>query len=309
MGFRSKRRFGVLLGKGSGIFLLVMLLFAGLVGAVLAQRAVITDEDLENTATNDGEVFPAEYSGHTVGINGSAGDVIGQNSKIYVDAGGDEDALHFGFVPAGSGIIGYVIIYIDSVDGGFNSTVPLTADGSNLHEHGIAATGGSDLYFAPNFYADYAVSLTSQAGHLYELADDNSLNNLKSVNLQEGQSDHEGEYEIDFLMSDIGLTEGGAFKYVVTLVYPQTNLVYRYNEFQGVSLDTFNYDGNWKGDTTTTESFNLMDDDYNLFSAGGPTHVGSLAARARSVESGVVVLLWPLLLALLTVPFLLRRRW
>ncbi|MFW5942547.1 MAG: hypothetical protein ACOCXI_12155, partial [Chloroflexota bacterium] len=107
-----------------------------------------------------------------------------------------------------------------------------------------------------------------------------------------------------FPMSDVGLPEGGSFKYVATSVH--YTVTARYNEFHGVSQTT--YDEHWPGGPWTSADFSLQEDDFNVFYTADPTRVGFVKTEASSIGGGDAFLLWPLLLALLTVPLLLRRR-
>ncbi|MFW5941197.1 MAG: hypothetical protein ACOCXI_05320, partial [Chloroflexota bacterium] len=107
-----------------------------------------------------------------------------------------------------------------------------------------------------------------------------------------------------FPMSDVGLPEGGSFKYVATSMYYLATD--RFNEFHGVSQAT--YDASWPGGPSTSDDFVLQEGDFNEFYTGNPNRVGLVSTEAKSASSREIFLVWPLLLVLLTAPLLLRRR-
>ncbi|MFW5941949.1 MAG: hypothetical protein ACOCXI_09120, partial [Chloroflexota bacterium] len=199
--------------------LLVLIMTGGLQSAVWAEPTLIVDSTEGTTAFADGTVNPTEYSGYSVGINNGGGNIIGVDSKIYVDSGGADETVHFGLVPAeNANFSTYVIIYIDSVDGGFSSTVTLEDDADYMRAavSGYQSGQSMNLFFAPDFAADFAVAVSAQDGYLFQLNDggDNSLTELTTINLQPVGQSTAGAFEFYFPMSDVGLPEGGSFKYV-----------------------------------------------------------------------------------------------
>jgi PEP-CTERM motif len=134
-----------------------------------------------------------------------------------------------------------LVIYIDSVSGGFSTTSGFNDQNDSLRRSisGVGGFGRSTVNFAPGFQADYAISLGVNGpnfGGLWGLAngDGNSLNFITSVNLSPNNDTGASSYSFSFDLSQIGLTpnQGGSFNFVATVV---SESGYRSNETIGNS--------------------------------------------------------------------------
>ena len=123
--------------------------------------------EFDNTATNDGTINPGEYAAFSSGINTGFGNVIGKDSKLFIDSGAD-GRLNFGFLKgsATQEFDNLMVIYIDSVPGGLNSLATIT-DKSTRERAAISGkgeiSGSSALTFAPGFTADYAIAISAKS--------------------------------------------------------------------------------------------------------------------------------------------------
>ncbi len=205
------------------------------------------------TADPDGAIDPGEYVASTTGINAGFGDRIGQNSLFYMNSGAD-GRINFAFHSLSpwptTGPYG-VVIFIDSLAGGFASTMELT-DTADLGRRLVSGKGTSgqraDLYFAPGFRADYAISLQHDFAGIYEL-NSSSLNLINGADLGV-ETDilggdevcyriDDGSFELkvrefEARLSHFGVQPGDSLAMVVTML--QGDIPYRFNEFVGVDL-------------------------------------------------------------------------
>jgi hypothetical protein len=274
-----------------------------------ATPASITDTT-PGTAVVDGTIDPAEYSAYTEGINRSAGGIIGEGAKLYIDSGGPLDEIVFGIEPTPtSQLSDYVVIYIDSIGGGVANTAGL-ADKTDYFTKAISGTedhGSAHLHFAPGFAADYALAINYTGARLYQLAEggDGSLNFIGSANLTPEDNISAGQYEFNIAMSDIGIIAGDSFRYVATLTYPSYPGFFRFSEFNGVSQAT--YDAN---SADLQDDFHLASGDYHTFTTMSPTAVGQLNSRSSLLSgSGTLSALFLVVLPLATCSlYVVRRR-
>ncbi len=185
---------------------------------------------------------------HTYVGNGATGfsGYLGQGSlTITRDAQND---LTFSLAPHGGNLGGGnvangVVLYIDSVPGGFADTSALSDNGDPGHEIISGANTGTNskingknpasrslVTFAPGFKADYAISFEGSFVGLFKLAagKDNSLIYVMGA----GQTN--APYTITILGSKIGINPGGSFKFVGTLI--STANAYRSNETLGPTV-------------------------------------------------------------------------
>lgn len=133
-----------------------------LVTPALAAPAIIVD-NTSSTATNNGTVGAGEYVGFTAGINSGFGNVIGSNSQLHVDSDSTGN-LNFGLVTGGGSFNDAMVIYVDSVAGGFSSTSTFNDTGGGTDAcrkaiSGYDGTNRSTLNFASGFEADYAICM------------------------------------------------------------------------------------------------------------------------------------------------------
>lgn len=202
--------------------------------SVDAQLVTITDATL-GTSTRDGTLNAGEYGSLTYFSSGSGsgfGNVLfGSGGKLYWDSslGG---GLNFGVQLGGGGLNDAGVIYIDSVSGGLNNTTTIEDTGDSGRS-AISGDGGgnqSELTFAAGFNADYAITIENGFSGLFKINGDGSLTFQTSLQLTptgSGPQQREGE----LLLSDIGLSTGGSFKYVGT--YLNSGNAYRSDELNG----------------------------------------------------------------------------
>ncbi|MEM8874812.1 MAG: hypothetical protein AAGD32_11215 [Planctomycetota bacterium] len=187
------------------------------------------------TAVNDGIVgLPGEYSQSTAGINSGFGDVIGLGSSFAIDSD-TAGNVNIGIASAGS-FNDAAVIYIDSIGGvGLNSTTTIE-DTSDPGRSAISGDGGgneSEITFAPTFFADFAIAIDTGFAGLFQINSDGSLTFVASANRNAADSNNT---EIDFNLSNIGLSAGDSFDFVVT--YLNSSNAFRSDEFVGVSGTT-----------------------------------------------------------------------
>jgi hypothetical protein len=224
-----------------------------------AQQNTIVDNTLGG-ATRDGTVVGAEYVGGAAGVHSGFGNVIGSSSFLYLDSDNSGN-LFIGIDLGGGGWNDSIVIYIDSVSGGFSDTTTLEDQNDPLR-NAISGDGGgnqSELTFGSEFVPDYAIALRAAdnfAG-LWQLAAGGnlSLNFVASANLTTNGTGQEIELQIS--LANIGIAAGDSFGYVATLLN-QGN-AFRSDEFNGVATTTAN-SGNVGQNPLT-----LGQEDYNVF--------------------------------------------
>lgn len=237
-----------------------------LAGPSLASPISIVDTTA-GSATNDGSIGVGEYVGSSTGINGGFGNVIGSEATLGVDSS-VSGALHFGLTRGSSGFGNQGVIYIDSVAGGFDSTIPLTDtdDGLRRMMSGSSPNNSSDLTFAPGFTADYAIGIQNDFAGLWLLQAGTNHIFVKSVNLTSvpPSDPNAPAFEMDLLLSDIGLVPGGSFKYIASygnVFDGGGDEFFRSDEFQGVAQSTVPSGNIGSG------SLSLAEGDFNTFTS------------------------------------------
>ena len=174
-------------------------------------------------------VDSATYSGNG---NADFGGAIGGGTLTLTDNGTNIT----GTVTRGKGTFNDVlVIYIDSVPGGFTDTAGFADDADGLRKaiSGFSsATNRSTLTFNQGFLPDYAIALgpaSDNFGGLWRLANgqNNSLEFKNSVNLNPSGPNNAPSYTFSFKFSDIGLTSAQGFKLFGTYV---SNTGYRSGE-------------------------------------------------------------------------------
>lgn len=228
--------------------------------ASTAVAATVTIVDTTpGTANNNGVISPGEYAGSSLGINQGSGDIIGVASRLYIDSD-TSGKLSFGLQSAGNNNFGLVVIYIDSQTGGLNSTVPIT-DASDTWRAAISGNGSnsgeSELNFAPDFFADYAIAIAGNSPRLYWILGDGSLFFAGTPTFTR---DNNQVWKMDLSVTNIGIAanSGASFKYVATHIQNTSN-ANRSNEFQGVA------DGSFSGSNIGSNPATLASGDYNVF--------------------------------------------
>ncbi|MBX7212706.1 MAG: ExeM/NucH family extracellular endonuclease, partial [Thermoflexales bacterium] len=202
----------------------------------------ITD-NTATTATRDGAIGAGEYVGYSCGINNGFGNVIGSASKLYVDSS-DTGALNFGLTTGGGGLFDTIVIYIDSVAGGFTDTLQFQ-DNADNHRAAISALGTNgpgraDITFASGFGADYAIAINGGYAGLWQLAAGGANALVWKATLNQNPASGAATMEWDGItLADLGLGAGQSFRYIATYLNPNDGAgVYRSNEFHGVAQST-----------------------------------------------------------------------
>ncbi|MCS6844663.1 MAG: hypothetical protein NZ528_10155 [Caldilineales bacterium] len=264
-----------------GIILFLVLVLT-LATPALAAPATIVD-NTAGSATNDGTVNPGEYVGYTTGINSGFGNVIGSGSQLHIDSASGGN-LHIGLITGGGSFNDAMVIYVDSVSGGYASTSTFddTGDPCRKAISGYDGFNRSILNFAPGFAADYAICMDTTFAGVWQLAGTGSHTYIASASRT---TTTPGHFEMNLTMANLGLAAGGTFKYVATYLNPSN--AYRSDEFHGVAA----YSGGNPGYTTV----NLASGDYNVFtsyatvvvSAGGSSAgYGTLKGAFDAINAG-----------------------
>src|SRR5262249_28136728 len=148
----------------------------------------------------------------------------------------DNGTIITGTVTRGKGTLNDVLVlYIDSVPGGFTDTADFADDADGLRKAISGFSGVSNrstLTFSEGFLPDYAIALgpaSDNFGGLWRLANgkNNSLEFKNSVNLNPSGPNNAPSYTFSFKFSDIGLTSAQGFKLIGTYV---SNTGYRSGE-------------------------------------------------------------------------------
>ena len=203
------------------------------------------NDDTPSTAATDAVIAPNDYVLATNGINDGLLDLIGAASQMYMDS--DSDVLSIGFDSATPWSTPYgAVIYIDSQAGGFASTVQLSdvADRPRRLASGKGQSGErSDLYFAPGFLADYAITLEPGRTRIFELdasahvlingAASNATTDLLGGAHVRYVDDGATVRELRLPLEYLNVAPGDTLRFVVTLL--NGNTAFRANEFVGVA--------------------------------------------------------------------------
>ena len=175
-------------------------------------------------------------SGATYSGNGNTGfgGPIGLGSLQLTDNG---TTVSGQFNRGANGFNDVLVIYIDSVTGGFSSTAGFgdNADGLRRAISGIdSGSNRSTMGFGGGFLPDYAIALgpsSDNFGGLWHLADGgaNSLGYINSVNLSPTGDNSASAYTFSFNLSDIGIIpdSGSTFNLFGTYI---SNSGYRSDE-------------------------------------------------------------------------------
>jgi hypothetical protein len=229
-----------------------------------AQPTNITDTTA-GTAVNNGTVGVGEYVGYSTGINSGFGDVLGATSQLHLDSS-EAGQLNVGMVLGPAGFVDRGVIYLDTMPGGFTSTVPMTDDTDTLRKmiSGLSSNQSADLVFAPGFEADFAIAFNEFFAGVWELRS-GTLHGY-TTNAYINSSDGKLSYEMNLPMWDIGMLPGHTLKYISTYGNPLAGDggdFVRSDEFHGVAASTVT-NGN-PGTNTVT----LASGDYNTFVSYG----------------------------------------
>jgi beta-glucanase (GH16 family) len=227
-------------------------------------------------AAADGIIGADEYAGSLSGINSGIGGRLGAAAQLYLnsDASGRLFLALHGASAWPTQTSDGVVIYVDSVTGGFTSTIALRdhADlGRALTSGKGRATGtGSQLYFADGFAADYAIFLQDTFAGIFRLgAASHTFVTGASLNAATdvfgGDSIHYVRSatdptirELRVRLADLGVAQGDGFGAVATILNGDTGV--RYNEFLGVATG-----GWWDATPSTSSAVQLHPGDFFRF--------------------------------------------
>jgi hypothetical protein len=216
------------------------------------------------------------YAGN--GATGFGGPV-GNGSVSLSDDGTNLTAT---FNPSGGFTGNDLVVYIDSVAGGFadNSTFFDNNDGGRTAVSGnnTGNPSASLVSFPAGFGADYALEFENNVfTGLFQLASGggNSLGFVTGATPTSG-----GPYTVTFPLSDIGVSAGGTFFFDGTLI---STSAYRSNETIGSSITVPDNGGDapnagFNGSTTFT-----AEDAYTTSAVPEPTSLGLLGLGALAL--------------------------
>jgi hypothetical protein len=172
----------------------------------------------------------ATFSGNG---NSGFGGPVGLGSLTLTDNG----TTVFGTINKGpNGFNDVLVIYIDSVAGGFADTSTLSDNGDGLRKAISGFDGGnrSLMTFAGGFSPDYALALgpsSDNFGGLWQLASGgaNSLPFVNSANLNPTGNNNSPTYTFSFNVSDLGIVPGSGATFQLFGTYT-SNTGYRSDE-------------------------------------------------------------------------------
>lgn len=184
------------------------------------------------------------YNGN--GLTGFGG-VLGNGSLTVssTQSSATDGNITFTFNPSGTFNNNDVVLYIDSVAGGLSDTSSLVDNGDpareaisgyNANNTNVTPNGPTrtQVNFAQGFGADYAISFQNNAA-IGVFSVPSPGNNF--LNFVTGQTPtNGGPYTVTVTDAQLGLTPGGTFSFVGTLIDP--NAAYRSNETLGTSVTT-----------------------------------------------------------------------
>ncbi|MAY74029.1 MAG: hypothetical protein CMJ31_04745 [Phycisphaerae bacterium] len=151
-------------------------------------------------------------------------------------------------------------IYVDSVAGGINDTTGLTDSQDNGRGILSGGNGVSDLGFAAGFNADYGITFDQFFSGIFGLtpADPANLDFVAGIGTDMSRSPEDAVWTASFNLSQIGLTAGDSFTFVLTYGNGGN---YRSGEFIGANPDQGSYPD---GGNIGANFFQLGDNDYVL---------------------------------------------
>jgi hypothetical protein len=178
----------------------------------------------------------AGFATAAVSFNGNGasgfGGTLGNGSLSLSDSAGNLTAT---FNPSGGFGGNDVVVYIDSIPGGFSDTSSFSDNGDGGRTAVSAANTGNPsrelITFPTGFKADYALEFENNTFiGLFGLAagGNNSLSYVTGTGPASG-----GPYTVSFPLSDIGLTPGQSFSFVGDLI---STTAYGSNETIGSSV-------------------------------------------------------------------------
>lgn len=152
------------------------------------------------------------YNGNT---NSGFGGAIGGGS---LSINNDEVEITLIFNRGASPLDSIGVIYIDSKEGGYTSTLNFTDDTSPFRR-AISTRNGSinpTVFFPSGFEADYAVAFDSQQAILYEIVENGSHVQRYNGSLTPVDDSSASTHDFDFIYTELDISEGERFDFVVT---------------------------------------------------------------------------------------------
>lgn len=219
------------------------------------------------------------YNGN--GANGFGGTLGSGSLTISSDptGNGGSGTVTFTLTPSGTFNSNDVVVYIDSMAGGFSNTSTFNdqGDGGRTAISGVSSNGRTQATFASGFGADYAVGFQNNTfTGVFGLASggNNSLNYITGNTPTSG-----GPYAVTVNDSDLGLTSNGSIKFVATLISTDA---YRSNEAIG-NIGNVAANPGYTGPITFS--------DYQTFSLSPTSEPGSLMTLllGAALLGGIVV--------------------
>jgi hypothetical protein len=198
----------------------------------------------EPAPTVDGKVFEGEYEAWARGINKSFGDRIGMRSRIYLRSSAPAGSLFIGI----RSVNGFpdnekdgVVLYIDSVAGGFGSTADLSDYGSVpralVSGMGTKTKQRAVITFPSGFRPDYAIYIRYHDAGVFRLgAEYHDLLGASQANATTGDvkyvQSNGTNLEVQVYLDTLGLTPRAPVRFIATLLNGED--AYRSDEFIGV---------------------------------------------------------------------------
>ena len=175
------RQISPVMRRCDGLLAAVLFLF-GLVISEAAPLQHITDTTM-GRSVRDGAINAGEYgnlslftTGTGDSFGGALGDVFGETSRIYLDSD-TSGVVNLGLQLGGHNLTEVnqhgIVIYIDSVVGGFSDTTLIDDNADNgrgaISGNG-SVSGESEIHFSGGFQADYAIAIEENFSGLFQLA-------------------------------------------------------------------------------------------------------------------------------------------
>jgi len=238
-----------------------------------------------------GSVSVAGFPGFSTGINEGFGGIIGSASGRDSRMAFDSDVLGgltlgLDTVSSCANTMNVVVVYLDTVAGGFATTSGFT-DAGDRHRAAISGmnAGGTraNLSFAPGFEADFAIAFdhgnSGEFAGLWRLVDAGEHELVATLNMNAvcPVSAAPQGVEIDgFDLGQLGLVPGDGFDYVATVLNPDS--AFRGNEFHGVASGRFPSNPGM-ADTT------LEADEFVRFVSTRPVLINEVEADTPSTDT------------------------
>jgi hypothetical protein len=161
-------------------------------------------------------VFMADCQGQLISGNGATGfgGTVGNGTINFTN---DGTTLNATFTRGGGNLNDAVVLYIDSVAGGFNNTSSFTDFGDPLRT-AITGNSGSVANFVSGFSADYAIAFDQGFGGLWQLVSGGSHNFISSVGLSPTDNPSSATHAFSVNMSSFGINPGDSFRLVGTYI-------------------------------------------------------------------------------------------